>query len=68
VLNAGNPAWRDANTFVILGTSLDGLTNQADIDAVNKKIKYDWMVRLRAVTPDGGGYGNEGDPSTYALE
>lgn len=63
--NAANPAWRDALMFAIVGKSIAGLPDQAAVDALNKKITYDWMGRLRNVTPGGGGYGNEGDVSTW---
>lgn len=59
--NAANPAWRDAVMFAIVGNTWTADTDPAEVEAINKRITYDWMERLRKVTPGGGGYGNEGD-------
>ncbi|RGP67741.1 hypothetical protein FSPOR_5931 [Fusarium sporotrichioides] len=59
--NAANPAWRDANMFVITALNWDVNDPEEKIAEVNNKITFDIMERLKAVTPGGGGYGNEGD-------
>ncbi|KAF4471583.1 hypothetical protein FALBO_1498 [Fusarium albosuccineum] len=59
--NSANPAWRDANMFVITGLSWAADASPEVVADTNNKITHDIMERLKAVTPGGGGYGNEGD-------
>ncbi|PGH21611.1 hypothetical protein AJ80_03044 [Polytolypa hystricis UAMH7299] len=59
--SAVNPAWREAVMFGIVGGGWAPDTPPEDVEATNRQITYDWMERLRQVTPGGGGYGNEGD-------
>ncbi|RFN47145.1 hypothetical protein FIE12Z_8601 [Fusarium flagelliforme] len=59
--NSANPAWRDANMFVITALNWKADDSEEEIARVNNKITFDIMERLKAVTPGGGGYGNEGD-------
>ncbi|KAM5354711.1 hypothetical protein ACJ41O_001358 [Fusarium nematophilum] len=59
--NSANPAWRDADMFVITGLSWTADSTPKEVEDVNNKITHDIMERLKAVTPGGGGYGNEGD-------
>lgn len=58
---AVNPAWREAALFGIFGSRwADGATEE-EIKTINERLTYDWMERLRKVTPGSGGYLNEGD-------
>ncbi|TID00391.1 FAD-linked oxidoreductase patO [Colletotrichum higginsianum] len=59
--SAANPAWRDALMFAIIGGGWSPTATRDELRAVNLRITQDWMGRLRAITPGGGGYGNEGD-------
>ncbi|KAF5020480.1 hypothetical protein F66182_7490 [Fusarium sp. NRRL 66182] len=59
--NSANPAWRDALMFVITALNWDVNDPVEKIADVNNRITFDIMERLKAVTPGGGGYGNEGD-------
>ncbi|KAF4974843.1 hypothetical protein FZEAL_8304 [Fusarium zealandicum] len=59
--NSANPAWRDADMFVITGLSWAADASPKVVADTNNKITHDIMERLKAVTPGGGGYGNEGD-------
>lgn len=60
--NAGNPAWRDAAMFAIVGATWPSDAGPQEIERANTQLTRDWMERLRRVTAvGGGGYGNEGD-------
>ncbi|KAM6505839.1 hypothetical protein FSOLCH5_014015 [Fusarium solani] len=59
--NSANPAWRDANMFAITGLSWTANSTKQEVADVNNKLTHDVMERLKAITPGGGGYGNEGD-------
>ncbi|KAH7154154.1 hypothetical protein DER46DRAFT_510673 [Fusarium sp. MPI-SDFR-AT-0072] len=59
--NSANPAWRDANMFVITALNWNYTDSEEEIAKVNNELTHGVMERLKAVTPGGGGYGNEGD-------
>lgn len=59
--NAVNPAWREAVMFGIIGSMWAADATPEEVEATNKRVTWDWMERLRKVTPGSGGYGNEGD-------
>lgn len=59
--SAVHPAWRDAVMFVITGLSWMPDATPEQVQDVNERVTHDVMERLKAITPGGGGYGNEGD-------
>jgi len=59
--SAVNPAWREVLMYGIFGSMWADGTPLAEVEAINKRVTYDWMERLRKVTPGSGGYLNEGD-------
>lgn len=59
--SAVNPAWRDVLMYGIFGGGWADGTPVSEVEAINKRITYDWMERLRKVSPGSGGYLNEGD-------
>jgi len=59
--SAANPAWRDAVMYAIIGSAWGPGAQIEEVEAVSKKVTFDWMERLRVVSPGSGGYLNEGD-------
>lgn len=59
--NAVNPAWREAEHFAIITTQW----NPSDPEPVEKeksdRLTFDWMPRLRELSPGGGTYLSESD-------
>lgn len=56
-----NPAWRDVMMFVIIGLIWDQDTPEQEIANLNNKLTNDLGQRLKEISPNGGGYLNEGD-------
>lgn len=59
--SAANPAWRDLMMFTIIGVTWDENTTQDQVDVLNDKLTNDLNKRIIDVSPNGGGYLNEGD-------
>ncbi|CAH0051863.1 unnamed protein product [Clonostachys solani] len=59
--SAANPAWRDLMMFTIIGVTWDENTTQDQVDVLNDKLTNDLNKRIKDVSPNGGGYLNEGD-------
>jgi FAD/FMN-containing dehydrogenase len=59
--SAANPAWRDVMMFAIIGLIWDQDTPQDQVDILNDKLTNDLGQRLKDLSPNGGGYLNEGD-------
>jgi hypothetical protein len=59
--NAVNPAWRDALAHLIVAGIWTQTTDEVTIKATSDKLTFDWMERLRILTPGSGAYMSEGD-------
>lgn len=59
--NAVNPAWRDALAHLIFASTWTRTTDEATIKAASDKLTFDWMERIRDLTPSSGAYLGEAD-------
>lgn len=59
--NAVNPAWRDALAHLIVGGIWTATTDEATMKMTSDKLTFDWMQRLRDLTPESGAYMSEAD-------
>ncbi|KAK8042995.1 FAD-binding domain-containing protein [Apiospora phragmitis] len=59
--NAVNPAWRETVLHAIVASLWDASLHAADIKQVSDVLTFDWMRRLRDVSPGAGAYMSEAD-------
>ncbi|MCJ1250002.1 hypothetical protein MMC30_007228 [Trapelia coarctata] len=59
--NAVLPAWRDALLVVLILTEWNNTAPLSDMIALQRKMTYDYIPQLTALSPGSGAYLNEGD-------
>jgi hypothetical protein len=59
--NAVNPAWRGALAHLIIAGKWTKTTDKASIKATSDTLTFDWMERLRSLTPGSDAYMSEAD-------
>jgi len=60
-VNGVNPAWRNTVMHCILANFWDATAAESVIKAASDKLTFNWMEKLRAVSPGAGAYMSEAD-------
>lgn len=59
--NAVNPAWRETVMHAIVASMWDASLPEPEVKKASDILTFDWMQRLRDVSPDAGSYMSESD-------